>query len=162
MEWNDAAGIYYERTWPHDHRLSSLATDWQRELVALLQLSNQIMNGGYLQFFSNFGREYYEYASRALKAIGAHRTAEVVDACQALVDEHAPNGGRTADDRRGLMPNEVIGRDGRTIKKAGSVLPASVVQRIRELSYGFISFPDDYGELAQAFYGPLIEADKPA
>ncbi len=161
MEWDEAASNLYKRTWPHDGSLAVLPFEWQREIVALMKLGDEIMNGGYLQFFTNRGHEYYRYASRALKAIGAHRTAAIIDNCQVLLDEHAPNGGKSSEDRFWLMPNEVIGLDGTTKKEAGSVLPDSVVERIYELSYEFMSFPDDYGELAQAYYAPMIEADKP-
>ncbi len=162
MDWYDAASVYYERTWPHDGRLSVLPTEWQRELVALLLIDREITNGGYLQFFANCGREVYEYASRALKVLGARRMAEIVDACQALIDEHSPNSAQSSQERATLLPNEIIGRDGQTVKEAGSVLPDSVLERLYDLSYEFMRYPEDVGALAQAQYGPLIEGDKAA
>ena len=59
-------------------------------------VNREINNGAYLHFFANHGRETYEYASRALKVIGARRMAEIVDACQALIDEHSPNAGQSS------------------------------------------------------------------
>jgi hypothetical protein len=56
------------------------------------------------------------------------------------------------------MPNRIIGRDGRTIKEAGSVLPEVVLDRILALSYEFMAYPDSVGDLAQSYYGRLIEA----
>jgi Domain of unknown function (DUF4375) len=162
VDWYDAASEYYERTWPHDGRLSALPAEWQRELVALMLVNREVNNGAYLQFFANHGREIYEYASRALKVIGARRMAEIVDACQALIDEHSPNAGRSFQERAPLMPNEIIGRDGQTVKEPGSVLPDSVLERVSALSYEFMGYPEDVGDLAQAYYGPLIEGDKPA
>jgi hypothetical protein len=162
MDWYDSAVEHYQRTFPHDARLSSLPADWQRELVALMLVNREVNNGGYLQFLANHGREAYEYASRALRAIGARRMAEIIDCCQALVDEHFPSEGRSSDELRQLLPNEVIGRDGRTVKEAGSVLPESVLARVSELSYEFMDYPDDVGDLAQAHYGPIIEGDKRA
>jgi hypothetical protein len=44
----------------------------------------------------------------------------------------------------------------------GSVLPDSVLERVSELSYEFMDYPDPVGDLAQAYYGPLIEGDKQA
>jgi hypothetical protein len=162
VDWYEAAGVYHERTWPHESRLSVLPGEWQRELVALMLVNREVNNGGYLQFFANHGREVYEYATRALKAIGARRMAEIVDACQALIDEHSPAAGQSSAERAALLPNEIIGRDGRTVKEPGSVLPDSVLTRVSELSYEFMGYPDDVGDLAQAHYGPLIEGDKHA
>ena len=67
MDWYDAAQIYDKRTWawPHGGRLSSLAAEWQRELVVLMLVNMEVNNGAYLQFLANHGREAYEYASRA-------------------------------------------------------------------------------------------------
>jgi len=160
VDWYDAASVYYERTWPHDGQLSVLSAEWQRELVALMLVNQEVNNGGYLQFFVNHGREVYEYASRALRVIGARRMAEIINCCQALVDEYFPSEGRSSDELRQLLPNEIIGRDGRTVKGAGSVLPDSVLERVYELSYEFMGYPEDVGDLAQAHYGPLIEGDK--
>jgi hypothetical protein len=162
VDWYDAAGAYYKRTWPHDGRLSSLPAEWQRALVALMLVNREVNNGAYLQFFANHGREAYEYASRALKAIGARRMAEIIDTCQALIDEHSPNAGRSSGERAELLPNAIIGRDGQTVKEPGSVLPDSVLERVSELSYEFMGYPEDVGNLAQAHYGPLIEGDRPA
>lgn len=162
MDWCDAAEEYYKRTFPHDGRLSSLPAEWQRELVALMLVGWQVNNGGYLQFLANCGRETYEYASRALRAIGARRMAEIIDHCQALVDEHYPSEGRSHEELRQLLRNEIIGRDGQTIKEAGSVLPETVLARVSELSYEFMDCPDAYGDLAQRHYEALIERDRPA
>jgi hypothetical protein len=161
MNWYEAAGEYYLSI-PDDEDLSWLPAEWQRELVALGLLSRDVYNGGYLQFFAHQGRETYVLASRALRAIGARRSAEIVDACQALIDEHFPDEGRSPDDRRQVLPNCIIGLDGTTVKEAGSVLPESVLGRVRELSYEFMDCPDDLGDLAQSHYGPLIEGDNPA
>src|SRR5262249_24681955 len=127
VEWYDAASEYYKQTFPHDGRLSSLPAEWQRELVALLPVDQEINNGGYVQFLANHGRSTYDYASQALKAIGAHRMTEIIDGCQALVDEHFSSEGRPRHELSQLLPNPLIGRDGRTVKEAGSVLPEAVL-----------------------------------
>jgi hypothetical protein len=158
MEWSDAAEAYYRLTLPHDGRLSSLPSDWQRELVALLLLDQEVNNGGYLQFLANCGREASEYAVRALRAIAAARTAALVEECQTLVDRHTPTRGRLAGWLGWLLPNAVIGRDGRQLKAPGSALPARVLERIYELSYEYMGYQDDIGSLAQAHYGPLLDS----
>jgi len=159
VDWYEAAREYNLST-PDDAGVSSLPVEWQRELVALMLVNREVNNGGYLQFFANHGREAYEYASRALKVIEARRMAEIVDACQALIDEHSPNTGQSPGERAQLLPNRIIGRDGQTVKEPGSVLPDAVLQRLSELSYEFMDYPEDVGDLAQAHYAPLIEGDR--
>ena len=162
MDWYDAAVEYHRQTFPHDGRLSSLPAEWQRELVALMLVNREVNNGGYLQFFANHGRETYEYASRAFRAIGARRMAEIIDHCQALVDEHYISESRSEEELRRLLPNEIIGPDGRTIKEAGSELPEAILAKVLQLSYDFMSYPDNVADLAQNYYGPLIEGDRRA
>jgi hypothetical protein len=158
MDWYDAATVYC-LSMPDDASLSSLPVVWQRELVALMLVNREVNNGGYLQFLANHSQQAYEYASRALKAIGAHQMASIIDRCQALVDEHFPSEGRSSAELGRLLPNQVIGRDGRTIKEAGSVLPDSVLARVYELSYEFMAYPDNVRDLAQSHYGPLIDGN---
>jgi hypothetical protein len=160
VDWYDAAVEYRKRTFAHDGRLSSLPVDWQRELVALMLLDREVNNGAYLQFLANYDREVYAYASQALKRIGARQMAEVIDRCQALVDEHFPCEGKSYEERGRLLPNPIIDSGGRTIKETGSVLPEPVLDRVYELSYEYMKYPDDVGRLAQGYYGPLIEGDR--
>jgi hypothetical protein len=157
MDWDDAAVEYHKQTFAHDDQLSSLAAEWQRELVALMLVNREVNNGAYLQFLSNHGREAYAYASQALRKIGAHRMADIIDRCQALVDEHFPSEGKSSDELRLLLPNPIIGREGKLVKGAGSLLPDSVLRRITELSYEFMAYPDDVGDLAESYYRSLID-----
>jgi hypothetical protein len=162
VDWYDAAVEYHERTFAQDGRLSSLPADWQRELVALMLVNREVNNGGYLQFLANNGREVYNYASRALRKIGAHKMADIIDRCQVLVDEHFPSEGKSYDELGQLLPGPVIDLEGRTVKGAGSVLPEPILRRVSELSYEFMDYPDDVGSLAESYYRPLIEGDNPA
>lgn len=86
--------------------------------------------------------------------------AEIIDRCQALVEEHFPTEGKSPDELTVLMANEIRSPKGKVLKKAGSVLPESVIGRIEGLSYEFMHDPDDYHHLAQDYFGPLIEAHK--
>jgi hypothetical protein len=162
MDWCDAADLYFKRTYEHDDPLSALPVDWQRELVALMLVNKDVNNGAYLQFLANNGRETYVYASRALEKIGAHKMADLIDRCQALVDEHFPTEGKSRNELRQLLPNSIIDQDGSSVKEAGSVLPDPVLQQILELSYEFMDYPDDVGELADSYFRRLIESDNPA
>lgn len=123
-------------------------------------VNKDVNNGGYLQFLVNNGQESYVYASQALKTIGAYKMADLIDRCQALVDEHFPSYGKSRDELRQLVANTIIDPEGRTVKDAGSVLPGAVLERILELSYEFMDYPDDVGELAERHYRQLIEGDK--
>ena len=87
--------------------------------------------------------------------------AEIIDRRQALVDEHFTSEGASHEQMQNLMPNPVIGRDGEIIKEAGSILPDSVVERINELSYAFMNYPDDIATLGLKHYRPYIEGDGP-
>ena len=120
----------------------------------------EITNGAFLQFLCNHGRQVSLCASRAMEKIGAHRMAAILDSCQSLVDEHFPSEGKLPEELRLLLPNEIIGRDGRTIKEAGSILPEAVLTRILELSYEYMSYPDPLGDLAQKYYGPYMAEEK--
>ena len=158
MDWNAITCRAHERTFAHDARLSSLPTEWERELAALWRLEADVNNGGYLQFLSNWGRESYVYASQALKKIGAHKLAEIIDACQALVDEHFNSAEASPEQMQDLMPNALIGPEGDLMKEAGSILPESVIARIYELSYQFMDYPDNTEELGLRYYQPFITA----
>jgi hypothetical protein len=160
MDWYDATGKYHDQTFSHECRLFSLPEEWQRELAAIWRLEADVNNGAYLQFLSNWGRESYVYASQALKKMGARKMAEIIDRCQALVDEHFSSDDASHEQLQNLMPNPVIGRGGELIKEAGSVLPNSVVDRINELSYEFMNYPEDLAQLGLRYYQPYIQGDE--
>jgi hypothetical protein len=159
MDWYDATEKYHVLTPEGNGELSSLPHVWQRELAALWRLEADVNNGAYLQFLANWGRETYEYASQALKKIGAHQMAEIIDRCQALVDEHFLCEGKSFAELSRLMPNAIFDCDGRWVKEAGSVLPESVVERIYALSYEFIAYPENVAELGMRHYGLFLAGD---
>jgi Domain of unknown function (DUF4375) len=157
VDWYDAAAEYWLRV----GSLSSLPADWKRELVALMLVNREVANGAYLQFLGNHGREMYVYATRALRNIGAKRMADIIDRCQALVDEHFPTEGKSPDELPPLMSGTVIGLDG-VAREEESVLPEAVVERVTALSYEFMEYPEDVADLAESYYRPLIEGDQRA
>jgi len=159
VDWYDLTGQFHKRTFEHECRLSSLSADWQREMAALWRLEADTNNGAYLQFLANWGRESYVYASQGLKTIGARKMAEIVDRCQALVDEYFASEGKSHDELQHLLPNRVIDHQGKPIKDVGSVLPEPVVARIYELSYEFMNYPEDIAELGLSHYRSYVEGD---
>jgi hypothetical protein len=161
MDWYDVTGKYHEQTFSQDCRLSSLPEEWQRELAAIWRLEADVNNGAYIQFLSNWGRESYMYASQGLKKIGAHKMARIVDSCQSIIDEHFDSEAASREQMRNLTPNPVIGRDGELIKEAGSILPNEVFDRVTELSYEFMDYPEDLPRLGMNHYRHNIDRDAP-
>lgn len=159
MDWYDATEKYHQLTFARDGSLSSLPEEWQRELATLWRLEADVNNGAYLQFLQNWGEESYTYASQALKKIGAHRMGEIVDCCQALIDEHFDTKGKSPEEKWQLLPNPVIDLQGNLIKESGSVLPESILARINELSYEFMKYPEDLLELGSTYYRAHIEGE---
>lgn len=159
MDWFDVTCRYHTQTFDHECRLSSLPAEWQRELAAIWRLEADVNNGAYLQFLTNWGRESYVYASQALKKMGAYKMAEIIDRCQALVDEHFNIDEASKAEIDMLMPNPVIGRDGSIIKKAGSILPERILDRILELSYEFMDYPENITELGLRHYQSFVQSD---
>ncbi len=159
VDWYDSTEEYHERTFEHDCRLSSLPAEWQRELAALWRLEADVNNGAYLQFLANWGRESYVYASQALKKIGALKMADIIERCQAIVDEHFDCEGKSPDELQQLVPNTVIDQRGEVAKATGSVLPRAAIARIDELSYEFMDYPDDVESLGLGHYRTDVEGD---
>jgi hypothetical protein len=157
VDWYDATGQYHEKTFPHDGRLASLPEEWQRELAAIWRLETDVNNGGYLQFLANWGRESYVYAIQCLKRIGATTMAKLIDDCQALIDEHYDTAGKSQADLQQLMPNEMIDIEGNVIKERGSVLPDNVIDRIMDLSYEFMDYPENIASLGLAHFRHHLE-----
>ena len=160
VDWYDATNEYHTRTFPQEAGLSSLPMDWQRELAALWRLQADVNNGGYLQFLGNWGGESYVYASQGLRKMGANKTADIIDRCQALVDEHCPFEDRSREAMRRLLPNAVIDLNGTLIKDAGSALPNDAVEEILQLSYEFMNYPDDLSQLGLEYYHSYIEEER--
>ncbi len=137
MDWFNITGEFHKRTFKHDGKLESLPEEWQRELAALWRVEADVNNGAYLQFIANWGRDSYRYASQVLKTIGASRMARIIDQCQAFVEEHLDPEGLKFEQLRALLPEEVV-------------------DRVYDLSYEFMDYPDDIAELGLRHYGPFI------
>jgi hypothetical protein len=160
VDWYDVTEACHKRTFAHECALSSLPAEWQRELASLWRLEADVNNGGYLQFLSNWGNESYTYARQALEKIGARRMAEIIEQCQALVDEHFDSANAPPERLSHLLPNRIIdAHDGTLVKKPGSILPDNVVARVYELSYEFMDYPDDLASLGLKYYRCHIESD---
>ncbi|NRR22901.1 DUF4375 domain-containing protein [Brevibacillus sp. MS2.2] len=61
-------------------------TSQEQEIAALWLLEADVYNGGFLQFFCNWGEEAYIYAVRALQAIGAVHALEIIQSGYACIE----------------------------------------------------------------------------
>ena len=162
VDWYDITGKYHELTFDHDCDLESLPEEWQRELAAVWRLEADVNNGGYLQFFTNWGADSYRYGLAALRKIGAKQMAMIIEDCHATLSAAVDIDNLNADDLNALMPNPMIGPDGQTIKEAGSTLPDSALNQIYDLSYRFMDYPEDLPELGLSYYKSFVTSQSNA
>ncbi len=78
--------------------------------------------------------------------------AEIVDQCQALVDEHFDPEARALEENQWLMPNSFVDRNSVLVPAPRSSLPDEVVDRIQVLSCAFMDYPDDIAQLGMRYY----------
>lgn len=152
MDWYEYSGSRHAATLDNDGRLDSLAHEWERELASLWRLEADVNNGAYLQFLANWGYDTYGYARAALHKIGAYSMARLIEECQMEVEKYLDCSTATAQELQGLSPGAIVGEDGRIIKEEGSILPEKAINRIMDLSYEFMAYPDDIAALAEAYY----------
>ncbi|WP_334071423.1 DMP19 family protein [Paenibacillus sp. A14] len=83
--WYDFAGAFVDKKNASSLRWQVLTSD-EQEIAALWLLEADMYNGGFIQFFCNWGEEAYLYAVRALQAIGAVRALELVTSGYACIE----------------------------------------------------------------------------
>jgi hypothetical protein len=76
-----------------NHSKWSALTEREQELAALWKLEMDMYNGGFMQFFCNWGNEAYLLALRALTTIQATEAARIVQECHQVL-------GRLENDER--------------------------------------------------------------
>ena len=157
MDWYDVTDKYHELTIAEDGRLESLPEVWQRELAAVSRLEADVNNGGYLQFITNWGEESYRYGLAALQNMGANKMARIISDCQSTLAAAVNIDKMSPAERHSLMPNQGFDLDGNEIKEAGSILQDSTLQKVYDLSYEFMDYPDDLPELGLKYYTPFIQ-----
>ncbi len=86
--------------------------------------------------------------------------AAIIDRCQALVEEHLDTAAASDEQLQSLLPNVVIGPDGETPETEGSSLPDRILDRIYDLSYEFMEYPEDIGSLGMRYYSKFLGADR--
>lgn len=70
--WYDYALAFVEKKNSSEGGWASLS-EHEQEIAALWLLEADVYNGGFMQFFCNWGEEAYQFACRALHTIGAYQ-----------------------------------------------------------------------------------------
>jgi hypothetical protein len=103
----------------------------QKVFSAIWELESLVGNGGFQGYFGN-GAETANFAPTALRAIGAQKTAAIVQDALALVPERLP---ADLDSRWKVMHS----------------LPDVIDKQFEALDNQFFAYPDDITELLFAF-----------
>lgn len=82
--WFDYAGAFVQKK--NDTLGWDALNAHEQEIAALWLLEADVYNGGFVQFFCNWGEEAYLHALRALKAIGAVHALEIIQAGYACIE----------------------------------------------------------------------------
>lgn len=159
VDWFELTGKYHELTFDHDARLDSLPEPWQREMAALWRLEADVNNGGYLQFLANWGIESYRYGIAALRHIGAQEMAGIVADAHETLSNAVDLDGMSSEELDSLMPNPMIDWDGTVIKEAGSILSDEILEKLNDLDFRFMDYPDDLAELGLKYYTPFLTSE---
>ncbi|MEC0127518.1 DMP19 family protein [Paenibacillus pabuli] len=84
MSEQDLHDVWYEYAVSFVGKKNESGQGWasltpnEQEIAALWLLETDAFNGGFLQFFCNWGEEAYLYALRALHAIGANQVLDII------------------------------------------------------------------------------------
>ena len=159
MDWHEITDRYHGQSLEADGDLATLSEDWQRELAALWRLEADVNNGGYLQFINNWGLDTFTYSLAGLRKIRAHKMAALVEECQSLVERHTDGNLPESERFQNLMPNPILNSDGTSTTPPPSPIPDEVLQKIDELSYQFMAYPDDIATLGIAYYSTKFASE---
>lgn len=81
--------------------------DWERQVVALWRLEADGYNGGFLQFYCNWGEDNYKLAANALIEIGANHTFEILSKIRAILTRiHDLPGDHSYSELPGLLTED--------------------------------------------------------
>ncbi|MFY2560205.1 DMP19 family protein [Corallococcus terminator] len=117
--------------------LSALPPD-ERELVALWRMEADINNGGFMQFFCNWGEETCHLAIEALGRIGAHGTQQCLDDMLHVIAHH----GET---------DELV-----SLSALPGMLTEAERNRLYALDQAFWKYPDPLDKQVVRHYAPRV------
>ncbi len=86
-EWFDFTIQFVEKLNEHNGDWAKL-NESEQELAALWKLEMDINNGGFLQFFTNWGIECYESGIRCLKKIKATKSLQIVTSAYKIINKY--------------------------------------------------------------------------
>ena len=105
----------------------------QKVFSAIWALESQINNGGFAQYFESFDGETANFAPAALRAIEAHKCADIVQrALRAVSTDALP---ASAEDRERILGG----------------LPETAREELDALDQEFFAYPDNLTELLFAY-----------
>ncbi|WP_062059670.1 DMP19 family protein [Aquimarina longa] len=108
QEWFDYTIHFVEKLNENNQDWSKLNKD-EQELAALWKLEMDVHNGGFLQFFTNWGWSCYENAIRCLKKIEANNSLRIIETAYAIIDKHKDdNRLKTLNDLYHILSNEEV------------------------------------------------------
>ncbi len=87
QKWFDFTGQYVDKLNQNNGDWSQLTKE-EQELAAIWRLEMDVHNGGFLQFFTNWGIDCYEHAIRCLKKIGAKKSLDIILSSFTVIDKY--------------------------------------------------------------------------
>jgi len=127
-EWFDFTSQFVEKLNEHNGDWKKLSES-EQELAALWKLEIDIHNGGFLQFFTNWGIECYENAVRCLQKINAEKSLQIISSSYTIIDKYK-------DDKRLTSYQDLY-----------HIISESEIKKIDELDHRYWELPDDIFEL---------------
>jgi hypothetical protein len=91
-QWYDFTSHFVQKLIDHRSDWAALREE-EQDLAALWKLEADMYNGGFVQFFCNWGYECYGYATRCLARIGAAECLGIVEKAYGVIE-------RLSDDER--------------------------------------------------------------
>ena len=86
-EWFDFTSQFVTKLNDNDNDWKKL-DDEEQELASLWKLEMDIHNGGFLQFFTNWGIECYDNAVRCLKKMGAVKCLAIIESSYEIIEKY--------------------------------------------------------------------------
>lgn len=138
----DANSKWFDFSLKAVDRLNSMDGDWQRlsgveqELAALWKLEADMNNGGFVQFFCNWGFDCYQFSRRALNNIQAYDALKIIEKEFAIIDA-------------------VFARYKNEMKEYWDIpryLEEGEIEELNRLDEEFWGYPDDISQLGLGFY----------
>lgn len=133
--WLNLTEKYVEKLHANENVWASLTSN-EAELAALWKLETDMNNGGFMQFFCNWGLECYEIAVRGLQKIKAEKMRAIIEAEFAIVDS----------------TYEINKNSINSYSDIGKFILEQDFKRLDELDECFWQYPESISELGFQYY----------